>query len=99
MSGPGSAPEQRPDGVAPATAPMAAHANADVNAPARRWAVAWLLVAVAALVVFPFLVPDPFSQQVVVMMLMYGALGAAWNLVGGFLGRVSFGHAEIGRAH
>lgn len=93
MSGPGSAPEQRPDGAAPASAPMAAHANADVNAPARRRAVAWLLVAVVALVVFPFLVPDPFSQQVVVMMLMYGALGAAWNLVGGFLGRVSFGHA------
>src|SRR3546814_12938180 len=27
------------------------------------------------------------------MALMFGALGAAWNLVGGFLGRVSFGHA------
>ncbi|MBS0315815.1 MAG: branched-chain amino acid ABC transporter permease [Proteobacteria bacterium] len=66
---------------------------ADVNAPARRRAIAWLLVAIAALIVFPFFVPDPFSQQVVVMMLMYGALGAAWNLVGGFLGRVSFGHA------
>ena len=93
MSGPGSAPEQRPDGAAPSPATAAATVPADANAPARRRALAWLLVAVAALVVFPFLVPDPFSQQVVVMMLMYGALGAAWNLVGGFLGRVSFGHA------
>jgi branched-chain amino acid transport system permease protein len=52
------------------------------------------LAAVAlALVAFPFAVRDPFYQQIVVMALMYGALGAAWNLVGGFLGRVSFGHA------
>ena len=53
----------------------------------------WLIPVLGALAAFPFLVTDPFSQQVVVMMLMYGALGAAWNLVGGFLGRVSFGHA------
>lgn len=48
---------------------------------------------VLALVAFPFAVGDPFYQQIVVIALMYGALGAAWNLVGGFLGRVSFGHA------
>ncbi|MBU6501439.1 MAG: branched-chain amino acid ABC transporter permease [Burkholderiales bacterium] len=53
----------------------------------------WLVAIVAGLVLFPLLVTDPFSQQVVVMTLMFGALGAAWNLVGGFLGRVSFGHA------
>ncbi|HXX86272.1 MAG TPA: branched-chain amino acid ABC transporter permease [Casimicrobiaceae bacterium] len=46
-----------------------------------------------ALAAFPFAVADPFYRQIVVMTLMYGALGAAWNLVGGFLGRVSFGHA------
>jgi len=53
----------------------------------------WLVLVAVALAVFPLAVTDPFSQQVVVMTLMYGALGAAWNLVGGFLGRVSFGHA------
>ena len=50
-------------------------------------------IAVVALAIFPFAFPDPFYQQIVVTALMYGALGAAWNLVGGFLGRVSFGHA------
>jgi len=50
-------------------------------------------VVVLALAAFPFAVADPFYRQIVVMTLMYGALGAAWNLVGGFLGRVSFGHA------
>lgn len=52
-----------------------------------------LTVIALALVAFPFAVGDPFYQQIVVFALMYGALGAAWNLVGGFLGRVSFGHA------
>ena len=56
-------------------------------APAVPWVVA---IALAA---FPFVVGDPYYQQIVVMALMYGALGASWNLVGGFLGRVSFGHA------
>lgn len=59
--------------------------------PPRAWR--WLAAVIVFLVVFPFVVTDPFSQQVVVMVLMYGSLGAAWNLVGGFLGRVSFGHA------
>ncbi len=58
------------------------------------WQGASALAAIAiALVAFPFAVADPFYQQIVVTTLMYGALGAAWNLVGGFLGRVSFGHA------
>lgn len=52
-----------------------------------------LAVIIALLALFPFAVHDPFYQQIVVMALMYGALGAAWNLVGGYLGRVSFGHA------
>ena len=56
------------------------------------WSVC-VAVAALALAAFPFAVGDTFYQQIVVMTLMYGALGAAWNLVGGFLGRVSFGHA------
>lgn len=64
-----------------------------MNGVARSWG--WRVAAVVTLglAAFPFAVTDPFYQQIVVMTLMYGALGAAWNLVGGFLGRVSFGHA------
>lgn len=63
------------------------------SAAGRRWGIGIFALAVVALAAFPFAVPDPYMQQIVVMALMYGALGAAWNLVGGFLGRVSFGHA------
>jgi len=62
------------------------------RAVASPWGVA-VAAAAVGLAVFPFVVEDPFYQQIVVMALMYGALGAAWNLVGGLLGRVSFGHA------
>src|SRR5215471_21420096 len=68
---------------------MRAARRAIVRSPGAR-VVAVVALALAA---FPFAVADPFYQQIVVMTLMYGALGAAWNLVGGFLGRVSFGHA------
>ncbi|GAB2900110.1 branched-chain amino acid ABC transporter permease [Paralcaligenes ginsengisoli] len=64
-----------------------------ISASSRSGAVRGLVLAVVALAVFPLVVTDSFYQQIVVMTLMYGALGAAWNLVSGFLGRVSFGHA------
>lgn len=60
---------------------------------ARKWGLPSAAIVAAVFAAFPFAVPDPFYQQIVVTALMYGALGAAWNLVGGFLGRVSFGHA------
>ena len=43
----------------------------------RSWSAPALVVVVAALAAFPFAVGDPFYQQIVVMALMYGALGAA----------------------
>jgi branched-chain amino acid transport system permease protein len=64
-----------------------------VKGVSRSWGVRVAAVTALVLAAFPFAVTDPFYQQIVVMTLMYGALGASWNLVGGFLGRVSFGHA------
>jgi branched-chain amino acid transport system permease protein len=54
-----------------------------------------LVAAVALAAVFalaPVFISDQFTIQVLLQVLLFGALGAAWNLVGGFLGRVSFGH-------
>ncbi len=52
--------------------------------------VALALAVVAALA--PLVIHDAFILQILFKVLLYGALGAAWNLVGGFLGRISFGH-------
>ena len=52
-----------------------------------------LAVAVALAILFalaPLVVKDQFTIQVLLQILLFGALGAAWNLVGGFLGRISF---------
>jgi branched-chain amino acid transport system permease protein len=54
--------------------------------------VLWAAVIALALVLLPFVVKDSFTLQVLLLAIMFGALGASWNLVGGFLGRVSFGH-------
>ncbi|MGE5258726.1 MAG: branched-chain amino acid ABC transporter permease [Hyphomicrobiales bacterium] len=43
----------------------------------------------------PWLVPAPFFLHLVIMVLMWTVLGAAWNILGGFAGQVSFGHATF----
>jgi branched-chain amino acid transport system permease protein len=50
------------------------------------------LIAAILFALAPFFITDQFTLQVMLQILLFGALGAAWNLVGGFLGRISFGH-------
>ncbi len=53
----------------------------------------WLVVAgIAALVVYPLVVEMPFHQHIVIMSLLYGTLGTAWNILGGYTGQISIGH-------
>ena len=52
-----------------------------------------LVVAVAAVLLFPRLAADPFILSVGVVIASYAVLATSWNLVGGFTGYVSLGHA------
>ncbi|GAA4689217.1 branched-chain amino acid transport system permease protein [Promicromonospora umidemergens] len=52
-----------------------------------------LLALVALIVLFPSLAPDPFILSVGVVILSYAVLATSWNLVGGFTGYISLGHA------
>lgn len=54
-----------------------------------------LAVALAVVVVAPWVVPDPFYVHLMIMVLMWTVLGAAWNILGGFAGQVSFGHSAF----
>ena len=54
----------------------------------------WVLGA-AALCALPFLVHDSFFLHVCILVFMWTTLGAAWNVLGGFAGQVSFGHASL----
>ncbi|MFC7554691.1 hypothetical protein ACFQU7_24400 [Pseudoroseomonas wenyumeiae] len=52
--------------------------------------VAALLVLILAV---PLLIGDDFVFHVFITICLYGALATAWNIVGGFAGQLSLGHA------
>lgn len=57
-----------------------------------------VLVWVAGLAVLgtmPVAVKNPFILHIVIMVFMWTILGSAWNVLGGFAGQVSFGHAAL----
>jgi branched-chain amino acid transport system permease protein len=51
-------------------------------------------VAVAALVLAPPLLP-PYFLEILISVMLFGYLGAAWNILGGYAGQFSFGHAAF----
>ncbi len=53
-----------------------------------------LLLALAALAL-PWLVTQPAQQNLLILALMAAQLGVAWNIVGGYAGQVSLGHAAF----
>lgn len=55
----------------------------------------FILVALAALLPLPWLVRSDFWMNFAIMSLYYGFLGQAWNLLGGYGGQFSFGHAAF----
>ena len=65
----------------------------DARDPARqRWG-ALVLFGVAA--VIPIFVRDAYFLDSLVLILLWGALSAAWNVAGGYAGQVSIGHAAF----
>ncbi len=49
-----------------------------------------------AAIAFPFVAPGAeYALDVVFLILLYGTMSAGWNIVGGFAGQVSFGHAAF----
>jgi branched-chain amino acid transport system permease protein len=59
-----------------------------------RRAVPWVAAAAVA-IALPLVVRNPFWLHLVIVVLMWTLLGAAWNVLGGFAGQVSFGHASL----
>jgi branched-chain amino acid transport system permease protein len=54
-----------------------------------------ILVVLAALLPLPWLVRSDFWLNLAITALYYGFLGQAWNLLGGYGGQFSFGHAAF----
>jgi len=47
------------------------------------------------LLVYPLMVRNRFFLHLSVMVLLYALLGVSWNLLGGYTGQISFGHAAF----
>jgi branched-chain amino acid transport system permease protein len=52
-------------------------------------------VVVAALLPLPWLLPTDFWRNFAILTLYYAFLGQAWNVLGGYGGQFSFGHAAF----
>jgi len=56
----------------------------------------WPAVAFFALAALaPVVVRDPFLLDGLILILLWGSTGAAWNVAGGYAGQVSLGHAAF----
>jgi branched-chain amino acid transport system permease protein len=47
------------------------------------------------LVIAPLLIQDTQFQHLLIMLMLFATLSQAWNLIGGYAGQVSFGHAAF----
>src|SRR5438132_6561399 len=53
-----------------------------------------LAVAVVA-ILLPIIAPDPATTNIAVFTMMYVGLATAWNIMGGYTGYISLGHAAF----
>jgi len=52
-------------------------------------------IGLALMAVLPFLGLDSYMMHILIMVIMWSVIGMAWNLLGGYCGQVSFGHAAF----
>ncbi|MGE5254569.1 MAG: branched-chain amino acid ABC transporter permease, partial [Planctomycetaceae bacterium] len=55
----------------------------------------WVLVTLLALLFLPFTTNNIHFHHVLIMFMLFATLSQAWNVIGGFAGQVSFGHATF----
>lgn len=53
----------------------------------------YLGLILVVLIILPFFVKDVQFQHVLIMIMLFATLSQAWNILGGYAGQVSFGHA------
>ena len=54
-----------------------------------------LLAVAAAAILLPLIAPDPATTNIAVFTVMYVGLATAWNIMGGYTGYISLGHAAF----
>ena len=54
-----------------------------------------IVLAIVLALVIPLIPRNPFYQDMIIMILFWATLATAWNLLGGFAGQISLGHAAF----
>lgn len=52
-----------------------------------------MLAGIACLLLFPVVVQSDYFRHIFILALMWVVIGSSWNLIAGYTGQVSFGHA------
>ena len=55
----------------------------------------WVLITLLVLLFLPFTTSNIHFHHVLIMFMLFATLSQAWNVIGGFAGQVSFGHATF----
>jgi len=55
----------------------------------------WVLITLLVLFFLPFTTSNIHFHHVLIMFMLFATLSQAWNVIGGFTGQVSFGHATF----
>jgi hypothetical protein len=58
-----------------------------------RWGGLTAAVLLAALLAFPFVFTLPYPRDVMIRIFLYAMLATAWNVLAGYCGQISLGHA------
>jgi len=53
----------------------------------------WLGLGAVIFMIYPLMFTLPFPRHVMIMIFLYATLGLAWNMIGGYAGQISLGHA------
>lgn len=77
--------ESRPPGSAPRAAGR--------GRPPALWVLG--VLAVLVLLALPLIVNDPYTLHIVILVMYFAYLGMSWNIIGGYAGQLSLGHAAL----
>ena len=57
--------------------------------------ISFAVIILILLILFPLVFTEPFSQHVMILVFMFGMMGVAWNIMGGYAGMFSFGQVAF----
>jgi branched-chain amino acid transport system permease protein len=52
-------------------------------------------IAILGLIVLPIVVDHPYYREIIALIFLWSAMSGAWNIVGGYAGKFSLGHAAF----